>query len=157
MSHTYDTSSAAAHTEDQRLLKSFSTYAEAQRLVDRMSDEGFPVEHVRIVGRDLHTVEQVVGRLTKGRAAAAGAAGGAWFGLFLGLLFGLFTVGPFWLWVVLVSTGFGAVWGALFGYFGHRATGGRRDFASVEMLQASRYDVYVDASASAEAARFVSV
>ena len=156
MGHTYDTSSpAAAPPEGQRLLKSFSTYAEAQRLVDRMSDEGFPVEHVRIVGRGLHTVEQVLGRLTKGRAAAAGAAGGAWVGLFLGLLLGLFTSGPFWLWVVLVSLGIGAIWGALLGYVAHWATEGRRDFASVQMLQASRYDVYVDASDAAEAAPFV--
>lgn len=154
-SHTYDTPSPAAPTEDQRLLKSFSSYAEAQRLVDRMSDEGFPVQHVRIVGRDLHTVEQVTGRLTNSKAALAGAASGAWAGLFVGLLLGLFTVGPFWLWVILVSVGIGAVWGALFGFVAHWATGGHRDFTSVQMLEASRYDVYVDASHAADAARVV--
>ena len=155
-SHTYETPSPAGPAEDQRLLQSFSSYTEAQRLVDRMSDEGFPVEHVRIVGRDLHTVEQVTGRLTNGKAALAGAASGAWFGLFIGLLLGLFAVGPFWLWVVLVSVGIGAVWGALFGFVAHWATGGRRDFASVQMLEASHYDVYVDTSSAAQAARFVS-
>lgn len=30
----------------QRLLASFGKYGEAQGLVDRMSDDGFPVEHV---------------------------------------------------------------------------------------------------------------
>jgi hypothetical protein len=154
-SHTYDTPSPAGPTEDQRLLQSFSSYAEAQRLVDRMSDGGFPVKHVRIVGRDLHTVEQVTGRLTNGKAALAGAASGAWFGLFIGLLLGLFAVGPFWLWVVLVGVGIGAVWGAVFGFVAHWATGGRRDFASVEVLAASHYDVYVDSSSAAQAARFV--
>ena len=44
--------------------------------VDRLSDDGFPVEHVRIVGTGLHSVEQVTGRLTKGRAALGGAAAG---------------------------------------------------------------------------------
>ena len=33
-------------------------YAEAQRLVDGLSDAGFPVQHVRIVGDGLHSVER---------------------------------------------------------------------------------------------------
>ncbi|ETW22139.1 general stress protein [Mycobacterium gastri] len=79
----------------QRLVASFDTYDAAQELVDRMSDGGFPVEHVRIVGDGLRTVEQVTGRMTKGKAALAGAASGAW----IGLLFLLFAVGLLWLWV----------------------------------------------------------
>jgi hypothetical protein len=144
-----------APAEDQRLLKSFSNYAEAQQLVDRMSDGGFPVEHVRIIGDDLQTVEQVTGRLTNGKAALAGAGSGAWFGLFVGLIVGLFAVGTFWLWILLFGLVIGAIWGALFGFFAHWATRGRRDFSSVQTLQAKRYDVYVDASQAAQAARFV--
>lgn len=64
----------------QQLIATFDDYAGAQRLVDRMSDDGFPVEHVRIVGDNVRTVEQVTGRLTRGRAAMAGAAWGAIFG-----------------------------------------------------------------------------
>lgn len=119
----------------------YDTYEEAQAAVDRLSDEKFPVEHLDIVGSDLRTVEHVTGRLTKGRAASAGAASGAWFGLFIGLLVGLFTTGPTWLGLILGGVVIGALWGALYGFVGHAATGGRRDFASVQRLVASRYDV----------------
>jgi heat induced stress protein YflT len=137
------------------LLASFPRYPEAQRLVDRMSDEGFPVEHVRIVGENLRTVEYVTGRLTLAKAALAGAAGGAWLGLLVGLLLGLFTVDESWVWVLLVSVLLGVVWGAVLGLTGHWATRGRRDFSSVRTMEDGRYDVYVDADHAAEAARFV--
>jgi hypothetical protein len=137
-------------------LVSFTDYLDAQRLVDQMSDDGFPVEHVRIVGDGVRTVEQVTGRMTRGRAALMGAAGGAWLGLFIGLLFGLFAVGPAWLWVLLVSLLIGAVWGALFGFLAHWSTRGQRDFASIMTLQAQRYDVYVDAAHASQAAPYQS-
>jgi hypothetical protein len=50
----------------------FDGYGSAQRAVDRLSDDGFPVEQLDIVGSDLQMVERVTGRLTKWRAAAAG-------------------------------------------------------------------------------------
>lgn len=144
----------ALHTSPgPRVLAEFTSYPDAQRLVDQLSDDGFPVEHVRIVGNGIHSVEQVTGRLTKGRAALAGAASGAWFGLFIGLLFALFTIGLSWLTVVLGTALFGAFWGALFGFVAHWATRGRRDFASVERLEARRYTVEVDATHAGEAAR----
>ena len=63
----------------------------AQRAVDYLSDNQFPVERTAIVGTDLRLVENVLGRLTTGRAALAGAASGAWFGLLFGLLIGIFS------------------------------------------------------------------
>ena len=52
-----------------RTLTHVTDYTEAERLVDRLSDAGFPVERVRIVGIDVYSVEQVTGRLTTARAA----------------------------------------------------------------------------------------
>ncbi|WP_198419749.1 general stress protein [Mycobacterium intracellulare] len=46
----------------QELVASFDHYLDAQRLVDQMSDDGFPVEHVRIIGDGVRTVEHVTGR-----------------------------------------------------------------------------------------------
>src|ERR1700754_4383924 len=69
----------------------FPDYASAQRAVDYLSDNQFPVEHTAIIGTDLRLVENVIGRLTTGRAALAGTASGAWFGLFIGLLLGIFS------------------------------------------------------------------
>ena len=140
---------------ESSLLATFTGYPEAQRLVDRMSDEGFPVQSVRIVGEGVRTVEQVTGRMTRGRAAAAGAASGAWFGVLVGLLFGLFTAGAAWVYLLLISLLIGAFWGAVFGFVAHWSTRGQRDFSSVMTLQAQRYEVHVDKARAAEAARFV--
>lgn len=118
----------------------FEDYEGAQAAVDRLSDDGFPVEHLDIIGSDLRLVERVTGRLTTGRATVAGAASGAWFGLFIALLLGLFTSSG-WLGIVLTGVLIGAVWGALFGFLGHAALRGRRDFSSMRTLAASRYDV----------------
>src|SRR4029450_9687631 len=68
----------------------YDTYEAAQRAVDYLSDNQFPVENVTIVGNDLRMVERVTGRLTQGRAAGAGAAAGAWWGLFIGAMLTLF-------------------------------------------------------------------
>ena len=134
----------------EHVLAEFGSYPEAQRLVDRLSDDGFPVGHVRIVGHGITSVEQVTGRMTGGRAALAGAASGAWFGLFIGLLFGLFSDSG-WFAVILVCLLIGAAWGAIFGAIAHAATGGRRDFASRSSLQAGQYAVTADAEVADQA------
>ena len=130
----------------------YEDYESAQRAVDRLSDDGFPVEQLDIIGSDLRLVERVTGRLTKRRAAAAGAASGAWFGLLMGFLFGIFSSGS-WFGVLIVGALIGAAWGAAFGYLGHAATRGVRDFASARTIVALRYDLiarngYVDAAKS---------
>jgi hypothetical protein len=130
-------------TAGRQTVARYDRYEDAQRAVDHLSDSGFPVEQVEIVGSDLHLVEHVTGRLTSGRAALAGAGSGAWFGLFVGLLVGLFTTGPTWLGLVLGGAAIGAAWGALFGFIAHSATNGQRDFAATGGLVAEHYDVTV--------------
>jgi hypothetical protein len=125
------------------VVGTYPEYAVAQQAVDLLSDSKFPVQRTAIIGTDLRLVENVLGRLTTGRAALAGAASGAWFGLFVGLLFGLFSESG-WLGVMLVCLLIGAVWGAIFGAIAHAATGGRRDFASRSTLQAGQYAVVTD-------------
>jgi uncharacterized membrane protein len=132
-------------------VASFPDYAQAQAAVDRLSDEKFPVENLDIVGSGLRLVEHVTGRLTTARAAMAGAAAGAWFGLFIGLLVGLFTTGPAWLGLILGGVLIGAAWGAVFGFFSHFATRGRRDFASSQTLTATRYDIIARGGTAAQA------
>ncbi|GGG61386.1 hypothetical protein GCM10011374_25490 [Kocuria dechangensis] len=129
---------------DYRVLRTVPTYEQAQRIVDTLSDSQFPVEHVRIVGTGLRSVEQVTGRMTNGKAALYGAGSGAWLGLMIGLLLGLFTVGV-WGAVVLWSVVLGAIWGLVFGLIGHAVTGGKRDFRSIQGFEADAYDVLVEA------------
>jgi hypothetical protein len=126
-----------------QVVGTYDTYVEAQRAVDFLSDEQFPVQHVSIVGSDLKMVENVLGRLTRGRAAMAGAASGAWFGLFVGVLLSLFAskdTNGFGL--VVVALLYGSVFGAIFGFVGHALSGGKRDFTSRSKIVASSYDVH---------------
>jgi anion-transporting ArsA/GET3 family ATPase len=126
-------------------IASFDAYAEAQRAVDSLSDQGFPVASVSIVGTGLRYVERVAGRLTIARAALAGAGQGAMVGILFALLLGLFfTVAGTFFAVLLYGLLVGAVFGALFGALGHAATGGQRDFSSVSGVEAERYDVQVE-------------
>ncbi len=121
---------------------SYEDYQQAQRAVDFLSDEKFPVENVTIIGSDLRMVERVTGRLTMGRAVAAGAASGAWFGLFVGLLLGIFAAdGSSWFGSVVSGLLIGLVFGAVFGAVGYSASQGKRDFTSTSQVVASRYDV----------------
>lgn len=124
-------------------IATFPEYPSAQQAVDYLSDNKFPVERSAIVGTNLTLVENVLGRMTNGRAALAGAATGAWFGLFIGLLFGIFAVVN-WLGVVITAVLIGAAWGAIFGAIAHAMSGGRRDFTSASSLRASEYAVTVD-------------
>ena len=133
---TFNPVSAAWNT-----VARYDDYQAAQRAVDRLSDNGFPVEKLDIVGSDLRLIERVTGRLTTMRAAGAGAVSGLWAGLLIGVLLGLFTSGHAWLGVVAVAAAFGLLGGAVFGFATHAATRGQRDFSSVRVLSAGRYDL----------------
>jgi hypothetical protein len=124
-------------------IGSFSSYAEAQRAVDYLSDNGFPVENLTIVGSDLKQVERVLGRMTKWKAALAGAGTGAWFGGLVGLLLSLFAdSGTTVLAIVLWGLLWGAVFGAVWGFIAHLLTFGERDFSTLGLTVATRFDVY---------------
>lgn len=128
----------------QEVVATFATYAEAQRAVDHLSDERFPVEGVAIVGRDLMLVERVTGRKGYGQAALQGAANGAFLGFFLGFVFGLFSiVDPLVSSIALAFYGLviGAVAGAVVGLISHALSRGERDFSSMSSVQAERFDV----------------
>ena len=132
-------------------VATYDDYLSAQKAVDFLSDNKFPVNLVSIVGEDVSTVERVVGRITVARAAGLGALSGAWLGLLIGLLLGIFADSN-WLGVLLGATAIGAVWGAIFGAIAHAMTGGRRDFRSISGLVAARYHVNV-AAEQADVAR----
>jgi hypothetical protein len=137
----------------RRSVASASNYQDAERVVDWLSDQRFPVDRVSIIGTGLRYVEQVSGRLTTGRAALVGMGQGASIGLFFALLFSLFfdlSTGDFFgLLLYGIATGalFGALWGAIFQWLRQ----GRRDFASVAQTRADHYEVQVDDRVADEA------
>lgn len=145
-SNTSTQPSAEPMPADQAALAvvaSYDNYPEAQHAVDLLSDKGFPVEHVQIVGSGLRMVEVVTGRMTVLRAALLGALSGAWLGLFIGLLFVLFIDGPNPAGMMLFPVLIGVAWGAIFGGLGHLGTRGQRDFTSMQQFVADRYELSV--------------
>jgi len=121
-------------------IGSYDTYEQAQRAVDHLADNNFPVQDVTIVGIEPMLVERVDARLTWGRVLSRGAVSGAWFGLFVGLLLSIFTpavgVAP-----IVLGLVFGVLFGLASSALAYRATKGRRDFTSHSQLVARRYDV----------------
>jgi hypothetical protein len=156
-------SSDSAHADrpsgPRRVVAWFDNYADAERAVDTLSDNDFPVERTAIVGRDLEFVEYVTGRMDYGQAALRGALTGGLVGLLVGWLFAVFN----WfdpivssLWLVVDGLWFGALVGTVFGLLSHALTRGRRDFSSVGAMKANRYEVLVDEDVATEAERLLS-
>ena len=142
----------------RRTVATYQVYREAQRAVDYLSDQRFPVERVAIVAEGLRFEEQVTGRLGWGRALLNGALGGASTGILIGFIFGLFSlVTPLVSALTLALYGlvFGAIVGALFGLLFYSFSGGQRDFTSVGNIRAQRYDVVVDDEVADEAKRLL--
>ena len=125
-------------------LGTYDEYAEAQKAVDYLADNDFPVQNCLIVGTDLKQVERVTGRLTTSRVAAAGAASGAWLGLLIGLIFSIFSEKGEGLVTVLSTVLMGLVFGLVWALIGYAATRGRRDFSSVKQVVATKYEVLVE-------------
>ena len=140
----------------RRTVATYDSYREAERAVDHLSDQGFAVEKVTIVGTGLRYVERVAGRVTTGRAALMGIGQGAMIGLLFALLFGIFFTGPEFFGLLLYGIVAGGVFGAIFGAIGHLASGGQRDFASVAGQEAESYEIQVEAGAADEAERLLS-
>lgn len=128
---------------------SYPTYAEAQRAVDYLSDQQFPVEQVTIVGVDLMQVERVTGRLTWPKVLGGGVLSGAWLGLFIGLVLGMFSNQGGALVTGLVA---GIFFGLITSAIPYAMARGTRDFSSTMQLVAGRYDVLCDPQ-NAEKAR----
>lgn len=144
-------SSKLLSLEFPQSLAVYDDYADAQKSVDFLSDNEFPVQNCMIVGTDLKQIERITGRLTNGRVAALGAMSGLWLGLFVGLIFSFFGENDNVLAMVLSTAVMGAAFGTIWSLFGFLATRGRRDFSSVTAVVATRYEVLVEHKLLAQA------
>ncbi len=132
-------------------VASYGTYLDAQRAVDHLADQAFPVEKVTIVGTDLRMVERVTGRLTYSRVALAGALSGAWFGLFVGLVLWIFSDGDAEALPIVPAMAIGAAFGILFSVISYSLTGGKRDFTSTSQIVAGSYAILCAAENAGQA------
>ena len=121
----------------------FDRYEDAQRAVDYLSDHEFPVRNCLIVGTDLKQVERITGRLTTSKVALGGALSGLWLGIFIGIIFAMFDNGSGFATVITTAL-FGVVFGVVWALVGYAATRGQRDFSSVRVVVATRYEVLVE-------------
>ena len=141
---------AAFRLQFPQSLAVYDDYATAQKTVDFLSDEGFPVQNCMIVGTDLKQMERITGRLTTGRVALNGALSGLWLGLFVGLIFSFFGTGN----VVaeIISTMFlGLLFGVIWSLVGFSMQRGQRDFSSISQVIATKYEVLVEHKVAANA------
>lgn len=133
---------------------SYTSYLDAQKAVDYLADQQFPVELVAIVGNDLKLVERVTGRLSYPRVALNGALSGMWFGLFVGVLLSFFTPNGSYF-SIITSVLMGAAFFMLFGIVTYAMQRGKRDFTSTSQVIASNYDVVVGHEVAHEARRLL--
>jgi hypothetical protein len=139
-------------TVHRTVVGTYQTHEQAEDAISFLADNGFPVERTGIVGHDLRLVENVKGRFSRGRAAAAGAGTGAWFGLMAALLMGLLAPEG----VSLLAAGlgglvYGSLFGAAFGLASHAFAPGRRRFIVQSSISADRYEVLADHAVAEEA------
>ncbi len=137
-------------------LGEFERYEDAQKAVDHLSDQGFPVENLMIVGKDLRLVERVVARRTWGRVLLQGAISGIGTGVLLGLLLMLFIEGATPLPMLVLGLVLGVITGVLTAGLGYSFTQGRRDFDSMSKTIASRYEVLVEHKVAGQARELLS-
>ncbi len=141
----------ALQLEFPQSLAVYETYAEAQRTVDFLADQDFPVENCLLVGTELKQLERITGRLSYGKAAAGGALSGLWLGLFVGLVLSLFSTDGSTFATIAATALFGGAFGVIWGIAGYAATRGQRDFSSVSTVVATKYEVLVEHKHAARA------
>ena len=142
----------------RRAVASFIRYDDAEAAVEYLATHNFPVERMAVVGEDVRLIEQIVRRVSYGRAALHGARSGALPGILIGWLFGVFD----WFHPIIASVAlalygllFGAVIGALLGVLFHALQHGRRDFGTAQAILPSRYELVVDDEVADAAARLL--
>jgi hypothetical protein len=129
----------------------YSTYADAQKAVDYLSDEKFEVQNLAIVGTDLRSVERVLGRRTWRTVILSGVQSGISTGLLVALVMLIFVRPTSFLLLLLAALVIGVALGVGFAAAAYAMTGGKRDFTSVTQTVATKYEVLCEHKVAAQA------
>lgn len=119
----------------------YSTYEEAQRAVDHLADNNFPVANLAIVGTDLKLMERVTGRRSWGTVLSQGVMSGISTGLMVGLFMLILFPNNDFLAQLLLALLIGITIGVLFAALGYMMSKGKRDFTSVSQTVANKYEI----------------
>jgi hypothetical protein len=129
----------------------YSSYADAQKAVDYLSDEKFEVQNLAIVGTDLKSVERVLGRRTWRTVILSGVQSGISTGLLVALVMLIFVRPTSFLLLLLAALVIGVALGVGFAAAAYAMTGGKRDFTSVTQTVATKYEVLCEHKVAAQA------
>jgi ABC-type Na+ efflux pump permease subunit len=127
----------------------------AEKAVDYLADNGFPVGNLAIVGTDLRTVERVLARKTWRTVLTQGAAQGLSTALILFLVLWLFIPGANILALLLAAVVFSILVSSLFAAIGYLLSRGARDFTSVQQTVATRYEVLCEHKVAEQAQEMI--
>lgn len=129
----------------------FNTYADAQKAVDHLADNHFPIKNLAIVGTDLKLMERVTGRRTWGTVLGQGVMSGLSTGFIVAIFMMLLVPSDNFLSQLLVALLIGVGIGLVFSVLGYGLTRGQRDFTSVTQTVATKYEVLCEHKVVAQA------
>ena len=129
----------------------FDTYAEAQKAVDHLADNDFPVKNLAIVGTDLRLMERVTGRRTWGTVLGQGVMSGLSTGFIVAIFMMVLFPGQNFLNQLLTALVIGVFIGLLFAVLGYLVSRGQRDFTSITQTVATKYELLCEHKVVAQA------
>ncbi|BAK37297.1 hypothetical protein MLP_42830 [Microlunatus phosphovorus NM-1] len=129
----------------------FNSYADAQKAVDYLADERFPVQNLAIVGTDLKSVERVLGRKSWSTVLSQGVSSGISTGLLVGIVMLIFANPPSVALMLVTCLAIGIAIGLTFAAVGYAMTRGKRDFTSVTQTVATKYEVLCEHKVAVQA------
>ena len=119
----------------------YQTYADAQKVVDYLADQNFPVANLAIVGTDLKLMERVTGRRTWGTVLGQGVMSGLSTGFIVAIFMMILMPNPNFLGQLLTALIIGVLIGLAFSVLGYLLSRGQRDFTSVTQTVATKYEI----------------
>lgn len=128
----------------------FASYEQAQKAVDTLADQNFPVSNLAIVGTDLRLMERVTGRKTWGTVLSDGVMAGLRTGAIVAIIMVLLVPGDF-LIQLLAALLIGVGVSLVFAVPAYLMSRGQRDFTSVTQTVATRYEVLCEHKVAAQA------
>lgn len=134
----------------------YTSYADAQRAVDSLADQSFPVANLAIVGTDLKLVERVTGRKTWGTVLMQGVSSGLSTSLMVALLIWFLNPDRDLISIFLLALMIGVLIGVGFGALGHALSRGQRDFTSVSQTIPSKFEILCEHKVAAQARQLLS-
>ena len=122
-------------------VASFRNYHDAQAAIDKLSEAGFPLTNLAIIGKDVRTVERILGRMGAGKVFLQGLLSGLWLGLLAALMVSLITDKPLhFALLIALAVAMGLLTGTVRA-IGFMLSSRRRGFASARTVIAQSYSV----------------